>query len=365
MDDENGVWRTINGARVFIRDGESVDDAIARLGEKRKRYSEHHVVMSKYWMAEVVPESKIEEYEMDGWAMNSRSFDADKYLSKLEDIDFADPKTTLKSILAELEDGDFKLNLRTAVMGEALRRLREAVPERTERQLAGIPKAKPTFVEDAALDINSGNYKKSIDAPAGSQEYAAYTLNCQRCVQAFVLRWLYGRDVTAKPYGGSWNGKKYVKGPIDEKLDRAGWEKAIFDKALYKQNTLTGSDIAAQMGRTNASTALQFKQINKIVSKAGPGACYICHVEWRQQTTRDGWEYKSNTGRSAHVFNIVNDNGTVKFIDPQSGKDASEYFARDRVPGIRPAMTKLTRVDGIPLDTTNLDLVVDYDREGK
>lgn len=47
MEDEKGVWRTINGAHVFIKDGETAEEAIARQAkEKPKRYKEHRVVVA-------------------------------------------------------------------------------------------------------------------------------------------------------------------------------------------------------------------------------------------------------------------------------------------------------------------------------
>lgn len=33
MADENGVWRTISGRRVFIRDGQSLTDAMRESGK--------------------------------------------------------------------------------------------------------------------------------------------------------------------------------------------------------------------------------------------------------------------------------------------------------------------------------------------
>ena len=36
MAEENGVWRTINGARIFIKDGEDVKDILAKRFEDKK-----------------------------------------------------------------------------------------------------------------------------------------------------------------------------------------------------------------------------------------------------------------------------------------------------------------------------------------
>jgi hypothetical protein len=46
-DEENGAWRTINGTPVFIKEGQSIDDAIkARFGNKNQRFG--HVDTSKW-----------------------------------------------------------------------------------------------------------------------------------------------------------------------------------------------------------------------------------------------------------------------------------------------------------------------------
>lgn len=363
---EKGVWRTINGAHVFIRDGETAEEAIARqTKEKPKRYQGHHAVVARYGPdAMVIPEGEVDDYLARGYHRTASWLDPDPYLVKLDEIDFTDPDITWQSAMDSLQDEGLRLNLYTAIGAEVKKRIAEAVNERNERILGRIPKAEPTFVEDASLSINRSGYDESVKAEYKTPEYAKYTHNCQRCAQAFTLRWVHGLDVKAKPCDSVWKGGKYADGPEDTKLDRAGWTNAIFNKDDYKSNTMTGSDIAHMMGRENASTALMHKQITKIVAKAGPGACYQCSVEWRGHTTRDGITYEVRRP-GAHIFNIVNDGGTVKFVDPQDGSDAAEYFDPKRTVGIRPSTIKLTRVDTCRLDLNYIDLVCDYERKEK
>lgn len=322
----------------------------------------HHVVVSKYGRARVVPEGELHKYLAQGYSENARWLDPDKYLAKLEDIDFSDPDVKWADVMASLQDEGLKLNLRSAIEEEVRKRIREMTPERNERILARIPKTKPTFVEDTSLAVNKAGYDESLKADYKTPEYAKYTHNCQRCSQTFALRWIHNLDVRAKPCDMVWRNGDYRDGPGDAKLTAAGWESAVFDKLDYKNNTMDAKAIAHMMGRENASTALMHKQITKIVAKAGPGACYQCTFAWRGRTTRDNTIYITHNP-GAHVFNIVNDNGTVKFIDAQTGGDASEYFDPKRTIGIRPSSIGLTRLDKCRLELDNIDLVCDYEKE--
>lgn len=324
--DEKGVWRTINGAHVFIRDGESAEEAMARQFGESKPKSESRVAVLQY-------------------------------LDQLDDIDFTDPNLTSTDILNQLGIGKGTY-LEMAMRDELAERFAQFEDEATEKIIKSIPKLKTTFVEEVSIGTNREGYEKSKAAATKlrSQEYRAYTTNCQRCAQAFTLRWVHGLDVTAKP-------RDFGDG--DTVLHLEGWNSAIYNRDDYYKNFMSATDINKTIGRTSASTTLQHKAITKIVKQAGPGACFQCAVAWRKHTTRGGEEWTTRGDPGAHVFNIVNDNGEVKFIDAQTGGDASEYFKPDRIPGIRPSKTSLVRVDNCRLVGRNFDLVCNYEKEDK
>lgn len=66
MDNEGGVWRTISGRRVFIRDGQSLSDAMARSGKFNDESSYdlgagHITEADLYDALDALPDDKSEE----------------------------------------------------------------------------------------------------------------------------------------------------------------------------------------------------------------------------------------------------------------------------------------------------------------
>lgn len=226
--------------------------------------------------------------------------------------------------------------------------------------------------ESEAAETNP-NYQESKDLlSSGSHdpEAAAYTMNCQRCVQAFVLRWCHGYDVTAMPCDEAWNEnrKRFEATGVDKKLINhtvgnlrvitrklgvftgyTDWYALIFNEMDVAKNLITAKDIEFEVGYSG--TEDQFRWIKKRVKSDGPGACYIAAVSWKGTRTEAG-HY------SSHVFCIINDNGTVKCIDPQTGKECSEYFSRKQIKSNR---TALFRADTCRLNGSIMKEIVKYE----
>ena len=155
---------------------------------------------------------------------------------------------------------------------------RPAIMDIVERAV-GSTKGVPIVEKDAISGANP-NYS------AGG----AYSINCQRCVQAYELR-RRGYDVIAKP------------------KPSAG-------------NTITwGSECFIRPGQYQASwQAFTLSQTEAAVKKelaaAPDGARYAIYIRWKGR------------GNGAHIFVAEKSGGAVHYMDPQNGTmDASSYFA--------------------------------------
>ena len=80
-----------------------------------------------------------------------------------------------------------------------------------------------------------------------------------------------------------------------------------------------------------ARKAASKKKLDETILEMGDGARGVIFVEW------DGKTF-------GHFFNFEVENGTISYIDPQSGKDAEEYFTR-----VKPSQTRYLRVDNLAL----------------
>ena len=74
MADEGGVWRTISGRKVFIKDGESVSDAMKRSGkfgknpkkQKNEYDDKNEAIKSAYEKQQSNKDTTYEVFEKDG-----------------------------------------------------------------------------------------------------------------------------------------------------------------------------------------------------------------------------------------------------------------------------------------------------------
>lgn len=141
-------------------------------------------------------------------------------------------------------------------------------------------KNKPIPIVDAAKGANP-NFNKGTE----------YKVNCQRCVQAYELR-RRGYHVIAKPKPSSGN--------------KISWGSECFMPA--------GTDAVRMytLGQTEA-------KVKKVLKEAEDGARYSIYIKWKGR----------NSG--AHVFIAEKENGTIRYLDPQTGNENVErYFANGR-----------------------------------
>jgi hypothetical protein len=140
---------------------------------------------------------------------------------------------------------------------------------------------------------------KKVNPNYSSREYK-WRNNCQRCVATYEMR-RRGYNVTAKPI------------LVDAAKDvvAKNWSKVWTNDPPLLCRTGDGkAQIEAQMDRW------------------GDGARAVVCVEWKKHG-------------SAHAFIVENRNGTVVYIDPQTGnEDCSYYFGY-----VKEGHTKILRVD--------------------
>lgn len=148
---------------------------------------------------------------------------------------------------------------------------------------------------------------KSTNPSYNPKDYK-WSQNCQRCVPAYEMR-RRGFDVVAKPRK---KGNDSVASSWRDIFENAVWEKCgTSRKESTKQSIIDN------------------------MLNYGDGSRAEIYIVWKG-------------GRSSHVFVAENDNGTVKFIDPQTGNmDVSYYFDH-----IMSTKTEMCRIDN--LKTTDL-----------
>lgn len=375
LNGKQGEWKTINGAKVFIENGQSVEEAISKLSNKQKHEKRYIVNRGTYEL--VVKESNLDKYR-NGWNYDVYGEESFKEINIDEYLDFIDNLDLSKSV------GELQQTLKREILmlpqtikihlfKELENKISEYHQKLADEFLSKVPKVKQTeILEESAISINEENYKKSKSVEdKTSPEYAAYTYNCQRCAQAFILRWCHGYDVQAKPCQRVWNEKtkKFDITGDDIELENYaakngytvgsfgvststynGWQAVIFNYADVNKTLRNGNDIAQEI--RYSGTEDQMRWIKKTVKEAGPGAAYLCSVCWKGTKKEDGTY-------SAHVFCIVNDSGKVKFIDPQNGKECSDYFTDKQ---IVPKQTEIFRADNCRLNGTMMKEVIDYER---
>lgn len=151
-------------------------------------------------------------------------------------------------------------------------------------QAAGAKREKPIPIENAVAGAN----------PYYSQS-AEYRVNCQRCVQTYELR-RRGYDVIAKPKPSAnntvtWGSECFIpKEQIQES---------------WKSFTLNLSQTAVKNELQNSPE----------------GARYAIYVKWKGR------------GKGAHVFIAEKLNGSVKYMDPQTGRQDVEHYFQKGSPG--------------------------------
>lgn len=148
-------------------------------------------------------------------------------------------------------------------------------------QATGAKLGAPMDIQDAVTGANP-NYKPRTP----------YSVNCQRCVQAYEFR-RRGYDVIAKPK------------PSTNNIITWGSECFIQPGAYqYSWQAFT-------LNQTEAA-------VKKTLANAPDGSRFVIYVKWQRKY-----------GGSAHVFIAEKTGGVVRYLDPQvASMDASDYFSK-------------------------------------
>lgn len=148
-------------------------------------------------------------------------------------------------------------------------------------QATGAKLGAPMDIQDAVTGANP-NYKPRTP----------YSVNCQRCVQAYEFR-RRGYDVIAKPK------------PSTNNIITWGSECFIQPGAYqYSWQAFT-------LNQTEAA-------VKKVLANAPDGSRFAIYVKWQRKY-----------GGSAHVFIAEKTGGVVRYLDPQvASMDASDYFSK-------------------------------------
>lgn len=365
MADEQGRWVTINGTHVFIKRGETIDDAIARLNGKSDE--PYFTLIQKYPLSKVIRMDDLESYELEGWKQANYQPDFDEAIRFVDSIDVTARQGNW--ILAQLQR--YK---NTPIYSFLRGRLEERIATHQQKLADEFLRDCKKYTgeqmpESLAVETNP-HYEESHELLAsGSHDTKAaeYTMNCQRCVQAFVLQWCHGYDVQAKPCQRFWSdkSKKFLRGDRDQNLKwyvddndygtmvngdpswYTNWQCAIFNAADVRKTHVDATYIQNEVGYAGVED--QYRWIKRTVKQAGPGACYIAAVSWKGTLDENGFY-------EAHVFCIINDGGKVKCIDPQTGRECSEYFTQKQIKSNR---TEIFRADTCRLNGAMMNEVIE------
>lgn len=369
MPEQDGKWVTIKGTHVFIKDGESVEDAMARQFK-----DDYYAYVRKGPVYKVIKLSELEKYKSDGYTETYNQPDFDELFKYVDDIDIEhrsyDAINNDFQQMYRIRSIGFGYGLRDFLFERLMNRYADYQQSLAEEYLSDVGhyQDKNLMVEGVALNTNP-NYeesKKLRSQGSHEPEAAAYTQNCQRCVQAFVLQWCHGYDVEAMPCERYWSDKEgmfkstgndtllknyALSGGYDRLRDGKEssytcWDAAIFNPYDVRKTHMNSKNIEDEIGY--AGTEDQWRWIKRTVKQAGHGACYIVTVSWKGTRNDDG-HY------SAHAFCVVNENGKVKCIDPQSGTECSEYFTEKQIKSNR---TEIFRADTCRLNGEVMNLVI-------
>ena len=145
-------------------------------------------------------------------------------------------------------------------------------------QTLGAKKGSKISIKDAIAGANP-NYAKN----------SPYSVNCQRCVQAYELR-RRGYNVIAKPFPAKGNAINYGS------------------ECFIQPGTYKYAYQAYTMNQTGAA-------VKKAIESAPNGARFSVYVQWKRAY-----------GGSAHVFIAEKIGNTVHYFDPQNGSMNVEHY---------------------------------------
>ena len=157
----------------------------------------------------------------------------------------------------------------------------DKIKDNVEKALK-VQKGQPVSIDNAVVLANP-KWKTDIK----------YQKNCQRCVQAYeFLRRGYPVEALPRPH----------------KRDNITWGNECF---------IDFQTVAGKKADTLFEWRLTDKDIFDRLSQAPEGSRHVIYCQWKR--------------RGAHVFIAEVENGTVRYVDPQSGeKDCSAHFGKAR-----------------------------------
>lgn len=370
---KQGRWITTKtGRHVFVEKGKTVKQALADTFEEYTHDPESITIAERGYGPSIYnPEASY------GWIYDKYDIDL-KHDEALKILN--NPYLTLdkaKSLIGQLYGKDYQLGqlLYNTFYAEEYdeilteREFSKFKPrvEAADKYLSGMDKIQPKNTTEADNHSNYHNYERvnneyaHIEIQAGwigdeyrsdwqvmvidnREKYDEYTSNCQRCVMAWWLRY-QGYNVEAMPWDGE-NGEsnKILK----QNTPRIGTNTGSRKDWSYAGFNIPHGTVFDYAGKDGERSATQFKNINEMVKQSENGSVFFCSVSWRHT-------------KLGHVFIVHNDNGNVRFIDPQDNSDASVYFSQKNKSGqskIVPAETTLLRVNDLTLNGDVLPQIV-------
>ena len=165
--------------------------------------------------------------------------------------------------------------------------------------------------------------------PYYNRDYAAYSMNCQRCVVAYELR-RRGYDVQAAP---TYQGDKLPRVVFAKGGAYSGNWRGAFQKSKI-----------TKVGERGNNPKAEKKVINNIESnmnKWGSGSRAVVQVFWR--------------GGGGHVFNVENDRGRMVYVDAQTHKRVN---IGDYMSGAQTSSVNLIRTDDLRVSDRAKNFVV-------
>jgi hypothetical protein len=165
--------------------------------------------------------------------------------------------------------------------------------ERQQAELEAARAAAPANELEKALDIRPGSSMDIPQATSGANpnfhKGEEYQINCQRCVPAYELR-RRGYNVEALPVKNKAYGQVTLGPECFEGAQISGWP--------------------------NDPSGLTKKELTDQLNALPDGARMSVFVRW--------------TANYGHTFVCEKENGILRFIDPQTGKDGSGLLTRGR-----------------------------------
>lgn len=199
----------------------------------------------------------------------------------------------------------------------------DGVPLPTGAPLETYRKKKKNVVNNDLQAVNPGYLKDK-----------ARRLNCQRCVPAYELRKREEQlDVIARPAS------------LDDN------ERLVYDEAM---KSMLDVFVGAKQNLRSAGSFDGKDFIEKRMLEFKDGARAQVIVTWKEGTEKYVRNGKVIELPRSHTFVAENNNGIIRFVDPQNGKeDCSDYFTN-----VKNGCTMFVRIDNLPVNEDIIDLFI-------